>query len=162
MTLAAFLLALAAFVGTIMILADPTHRFASWARGKTGSEIDAEARLLIEKTPGAALGKGCSFVGFIALSFLFTYFIDPVAVLYALTHQAGNQVVAYAMLAIIGLAWFNFAKQFLVKKPEVKLQGNEEELPLPSVELQWTRRIVFSLPTLYLWYLFATVMGWVS
>lgn len=174
-TFGTFLLAVAAFIGTLMLITDPTQKFIKWARGKKKSEIEAEAKSWVdEHNTSDVIGKGCGFIFFILLSLLYVFVVEPLAVLSALVNKIGYQPVAYVMLAIVALSWLQFTRVFTSRKSRqpkrtvITQDGNrvegtvietDEEIKLPNPTWAFVRRVFFSLPTLYLWYLFMVVIG---
>lgn len=173
-TFGTFLLAVAAFIGTLMLITNPTRKFTEWARGKKKSELEAEAKSYVEEHDASDIvGKGCGFIFFILLSFLYTFVVEPLAVLSALVNKIGYQPVAYVMLAIVALSWLKFARAFtnkksnkpkgiVVTKDGKRVEGTietDEEIKLPNPAWLFVQQVFFSLPTLYLWYLLLVVIG---
>lgn len=171
-----YLLAVAVFIGTVILLASPIPKLEKWMRGKKKSEIKAEIEAWYDKTDaGEILFKGCGFVLYFSLSIFYAFVVEPLAVIVALINKIGYQPLAYAMLVIVALSWQQIARGILSnkKKPTAKavvttaggeqIEGEVVEL---SEEIQlghpaWIgfKRIFFSLPTFYLWYLFLVVIG---
>jgi hypothetical protein len=177
----AFLLAVAAFIGTVMLITDPTQKMMKWMRGKRKGEVEAEAKAWVEEQEaGKVIGKGCGFLFFILLALLYTYVVEPVAVISALVNKIGYQPVAYVMLAIVAVSWVSSARAFMKGKSstETQVEGvvvteagqqvkgtvieTDEKIELPHPLWLRARRVFFALPTLYLWYLFLVAIGVLS
>ena len=175
-TFGTFLLAVAGFIGTLMLINDPTQKLMKWARGKKESELKAQAKSWVDEHDASeVVGKGCGFIFFIFLSLLYKFVVMPLAVLSALVNKIGYQPVAYVMLAIVALSWLLSWLQFARTKKSSQPTGvvamqegkrvegvavqTDEEIKLPNPSWTFVRRVFFSLPTLYLWYLFLVVIG---
>lgn len=169
-TFGTFLLAIAAFIGTLMIITSPIQRMMKWARGKKKSELEAEVKSWVaDHDASEVIGKGCGFVFFFFLSIFYAFVVEPLAVISALVNDIGYQPLAYVMLAIVALSWLQFARAFTINKSRIpketsvttdgQLVEAEEEIKLPSPSWVLVRRVLFSLPTLYLWYLLLVVIG---
>jgi len=171
-TFETFLLFIAAFVGTVMFITNPLQKLTKQMRGKKKSEIKADIdQLLMESDKIVEIvAKGC---GFIFLILLYNFIIEPLAVISALVNKIGYQPIAYLMLAIIALGWIQFAyaitknktnkPQFTVvttndQKVEAVIE-TDEEIKIGHPFWLFVKRIFFSLPTLYLWYLFLVLIG---
>jgi hypothetical protein len=116
-TFGTFLLVVAAFIGTLMLITDPIQKLMKWERGKKKSELETEAKSWIdEHDVSDVIGKGCGFIFFILLSLLYTFVIEPLAVLSALVNKIGYQPVAYVMLAIVALSWLRRTRVFTNKE----------------------------------------------
>jgi hypothetical protein len=174
-TLRTFVLLIAAFVGTVMFITDPSQKLINWLRGKKTSELIVEYNRFIENIePVELIAKGCGFVFFILLSYLYTFVIQPLAVISALINKIGYQPIAYAILLIIALDWIQTVRVFTGKKTskpqgiivttegekvEGKVIETDEEIKIGHPAWIFMRRVFLSLPTFYLWYLFLVVIG---
>jgi len=174
-TIGTFFLAFFAFVGTMMLISDPTQKLIGWSRGKTSSQIEEDTKAWFEENGvGKAISLGCGFALFLIVSILYTFVVEPIAVLNAVTHKIGNQPLAYAMLAIVAYSWVKSAwgLKNIKKNPGQKVavitteEGEKIEgivmdtvVDLPDPTILMFRRAFFALPTLYLWYLFLIAIG---
>lgn len=175
-TLGTFLLVVAAFVGTVMLFANPGPKLEKWLRGKKTSELEAEAKAWVDTNDTSEIvAKGCGFIFFVLLSISYTFVVEPLAIIAALVNKIGYQPFAYAMLAIVALSWMQFSRSILSikKKPAAKgtvvtedgkkIEGTvinvDEEIKLNHPAWLSINRVFFSLPTIYLWYLFLVIIG---
>jgi hypothetical protein len=171
-----FLLAVAAIVGTLMVILNPIRRVAIQFDGKPLSAIEAAANDYTEKTPkGQQLSDVTKWGCFIFLALVFNWIIEPVFVLSALSGQIGNQTIAYGVLAVVGTKWMSSIYSIFFKKKKTEkaqaglmtvvtadgrpvegtLVGVDEEIRLGNPIVRNAKIAFFALPTLYLWYLFA-------
>lgn len=167
-----FLLVVAALVGTLMLVLNPFRHLLKKMDGRKGSELQAEVKEYIDKASGEEILKnGCKWGCFVTLSLLFTFVIEPIAVLSAISGQTGNQPLAYVMLAIIAVDWIRFIRTVFFSKNAnqgtegtivttdgTEVQGTvvnlDKEIHLGNPVVLTARTLVSALPTLYLWYLF--------
>ncbi len=174
-TFGTFLLAFFAFIGTMMIINDPSVKLMNWSRGKSRSVIEAESKAWVEKNGvSRMIALGCGYVFYLIVAILYTFVVEPVAIVGAILNQVGNQPLAYVMLAIAGYAWIRSALGF----KKMDLQGGQkktvvttedgdeiegvvinETINIPDANSVMLRRLFFALPTFYLWYLFAIQIG---
>ena len=158
-----FLLFVAAFVGTTKLLGSPIKKLVSWANGKRKKEIDEDVEEWIEeKGTGAALVTGCGFLLYLLVSVFYTFVVEPAFVIAAIINHLGNLYIAYAMLAIVAVSWILSIKS--IKLASQVSVSEKEANPDEIVEINisfWSRiqGLLFSLPTLYLWYVFFVVIG---
>lgn len=165
-----FLLFVTAVVGTLLLIFSPIRRLTKSMEGKTQSEINADLSSWLKSTsPSSFAGKGCFIASSIALSLIYGFVIEPIAVLSAILREIGYQPLAYAMLLVVLVWWFETIKAFTHRKkkePEVEIIDSKGaitkgeivnyEEPFSSgdpIKLK-LRRIFYSLPTVYLWYMF--------
>lgn len=161
-TFNAFLLASAAFVGTLMLIINPTSKLTEWLRGKKPSEIGEQAETWVEDHDlGHIALKGCGFGLFLILSLFYTFVVEPIAALFALINKIGYQPIAYVMLVIVAAAWFQFAWVFTHQKQAKQTSNHDKDevVKMPNQVLLGLWRAIYSLPTLYLWYLFLVGIG---
>ncbi|MDP3994643.1 MAG: hypothetical protein Q8P91_02345 [bacterium] len=174
-TFGTFLLAIAAFIGTVMFFANPAVKLERWMRGKKTSELKTVIEDKLENNPGSAILSGCGFVIFVLINFAYTLVVKPLAVITALVNKIGYLPLAYVMLAIVALSWIKASRAFAFnnKKKTVskgtvmtnlgqKVEGTivevDEEIKLGNPFLNTMNRLFFFLPDLYLWYMFLVVI----
>lgn len=173
-----FLLALAAFIGTVSIFVSPLDRFKKWAKGRKKSELQKEINDKMEEADdGELLGKllvwgaGCCI--YFLLGVIYSFIIEPLVVIFAITNKIGYQPVAFVMLGIVALSWILIIRTFLTsKETETKvtvetgtgeqIKGilvDHDEIDFGNPIWNGLNRIFFNLPTLYMWYLFLVGLG---
>lgn len=170
-----FLLAVAAVVGTLMVILNPIRRVLHQFDGKPLSAVETAANDYSERTPkGQQLADITKWGCFIILALIFNWIIEPIVVLYALTGRIGNQTLAYVILCIVGAKWVSAIYTIFFKKKrsaaaqtglmtvtpsgrqvQSTVIGVDEEVRLGNPIVRNTRLVIYSLPTFYLWYLFA-------
>lgn len=156
-TLSLFLLGVAAVLGTIMIIKNPFNEYTEMARGKTKSELTEALQ-----ASGDGGRKGCTFLVFLVLGLFYGFVVEPIAVLYALSNDIGSRMVGYLVLMIVAFWWIEILrpKSSVEKVKVVKVEGDilewveDEKFIIPARPIMAIRQVIFSLPTLYLWYLF--------
>ena len=167
----AFILFVSATVGTLIVLSSPSTQIVQKFEGKRPSEVKAEFDAYFKEAPGEDIFANVVKWGCIlGVAVAFTYVVEPLAVMLAITNEYGNQAVAYAMLSIVIYAWFSILKSLFFSKKEkvstttvtteegVEVTGevtSDPEIKLGSPLVRNTRRAIYALPTFYLWYLFA-------
>jgi len=166
-----FLLLVAAFIGTVMFFVNPGEKFVKWAEGKKVSEAKAELDDKIENDFGSVVLKGCGAVFFLLISLAYSFVIEPLAIIAALINKVGYMPIAYAMLVIVGLSWIMLARALMrngkTQKSTVITEGGDqvdgildEEMTLGGNPVwRGVKRVFYSLPTWYLWYLFFISIG---
>lgn len=174
-TFGTFLLAIAAFLGTVMFLINPMVKMEKQLRGKKGSEVTEEFKAAWETDPGNVILKGCGCCSFALLALGYTFVVEPLAIIAALVNKIGYQPIAYFMLFIVAISWFQIARAFMNNKKKsattgtVKTEGGQtvsgevvsldEEVKLGNPTWNAIKRLFFFLPDLYLWYMFLVVIG---
>jgi hypothetical protein len=174
-TFETFLLAITAFIGTVMFFLNPLLKAEKWMRGKKVSQLKEEMDEKIDKDPGGAIGVGCGVTFFIFMQVLYTFIAEPFAVIAAVVNKIGYQPLAYAMLAVVALSWivsvYRFSKRNTKtgvrgtvetdegKKVDGKIVEVDKELELGNPVWNWVQRIFFFTPDLYLWYMFLVIIG---
>jgi len=175
-TLGTFLLAVAAFLGTVMFLINPLTKMEKQLRGRRRSEISEELKTAWETDPSNMVIKGCGYCSFVLLALGYTFVVEPLAVVSALINKIGYQPVAYFMLFIVAISWFRFAHSLINNKKKspptsgtIITSGGEtvtgevvnldEEVKFGNPTWNTIRRLFFFLPDLYLWYMFLVVIG---
>lgn len=170
-----FLLAIAAFVGTVLFFVNPAVKMEKWARGKKTSDLKAAVNDKLENDPGTTILQGCGFLIFVLIGLSYTFVVEPIAVITALINKIGYLPLAYAMLVIVGLSWIKLARPFMSNNKKTapkgtvitergqKVEGTvievDEELKLGNPFLNMISRLFYFLPDLYLWYMFFVVIG---
>jgi hypothetical protein len=166
-----FLLVVAAIAGTLLLILNPTRRLIKLMDGKKSSELQVQFKEYLDNAPAEqVVASGCKWGCFISLSLLFTFVVEPIVILSAISEQVGNQPIAYVMLFIVAVAWIQSIYSIFFKKKttgqggtivttdgrEVQgtIVGVDEEIHLGNPYVRTIRTAVYSLPTLYLWYLF--------
>ncbi len=172
-----FLFVVVALVGTLAFFADPIGKLMSMMDGKTVNQLTKETEAWLEGVSlESIVGKGCGFVLFLLLSASYTLIVEPLAVIYAIVNKVGYQPLAYAMGCVVVLEWIVSAliirkrqkadkakKATVVTKDGERVEGTVEvdldaEIKLPHQFIYTVRRVFFSLPTFYLWYLFVVLV----
>ncbi len=172
-----FLLALFAFVGTIMVIFDPSPKLFKWIQGKKDSELKEEIELALDSDRSLVWRKGCGLVSFLVVNLSYAFVIEPLYVLSALSAKVGNQPIAYVTLLIIGISWVRLVRNFTKKEKKqgnvlvITSEGKKVEGAIIEVDKEnqlgnpvWfhTRRFFFALPEVYLWYLLLVAIHVVS
>lgn len=172
-TFGAFLLVIAALIGTAMFFTDPLHKLQNQLRGKRQSEVEAEMQEMFDTESDEGFQRGCTIIVALLVALLYTFLIEPIAVISALINNVGYQPVAYAMLAIVAIGWFVFIRAFtkgfskknskavIVDGEGKRIEGTieiDEEFNVGNPTVVALRRIFFALPTFYLWYLFYAIV----
>jgi hypothetical protein len=159
-TLGLFLLAVAAFVGALMIVIDPTPKMQRWMRGRTVESFKGDLRDLVDAQDAQDIGFYLFvLLIFLPIALLYTLIVEPIYICYALVNNIGYQPLAYAMLGITLISWIDFARAFFSKQPKKDLEGIEDQkIDLPNPVWAFVKRFFFALPTLYLTYLFIVMV----
>lgn len=175
LTLVSFLLAVAAFIGTVMFFVNPFSKLQKQMKGKKTSEVKKEFKQKIEDEPAEMLTKGLGCCLFAIMGLSYTFVIEPLAILAALINKIGYQPLAYAMLLIVAVSWIQFAMTILRNGNKPKVSGTvktsegkeftgdvvnlDEEVSFGNPVWNATKRLFFFLPDLYLWYILLVVIG---
>ncbi|OGD79552.1 hypothetical protein A2368_02325 [Candidatus Collierbacteria bacterium RIFOXYB1_FULL_49_13] len=117
----AFMLGVFAIVDTLLVLRTGSIRKAM--DGKTESQVHAAAKRAFEENDLARLAQGVGGGCVVLLALIFTYMIEPIAALTALTGDLGNQAFAGLALAITVVAGASFvfdSRKRLKKLAETK------------------------------------------
>jgi hypothetical protein len=183
-----FLALVFATIGTMMLIADPAQKMTKWANGKTESQLKQESEAYIKQNSVAGLfGQGCYWVFFYLVALCFTFIIEPIAIISALSGKIGFQPLAWACLIIEAISWVVVIRGLRAvakataeanKKKEEKVQETgidildptgtvvisngqvvDKEIKFPNPVWMFTRKVFFSIPTFFLWYLFAVGIG---
>ncbi len=164
-----FLLLAFAFIGTLLLIFNPLRALAAAMEGKNSAQIKQDMEDWLAKNKGKVVGKGCSVLFNYLLALVYGFIIEPVAALIAIIREIGNQPLAYAMLAILFWTWIEFVLAFKKKKPQptkitaitpdgTRIEGEIEKIDEPftigNPFIINTKRVIYALPTMYLWYLF--------
>lgn len=156
-SIGAFLLLFFAFFATVMFFVNPAGKLEKWMVGRKLNDLRVEVKDKMENRPIELLSSTCGLLFLFFYISFYEFVVDPLAVIIALTGKIGNQAIAYVVLAIIGIAWFNRVRALLRSKKKV---DPEEEIKIPGNRVvRFLERLFFSLPELYLWYLFFVVIG---
>lgn len=128
-TFGVFLLAVLAFVGTILVFNNPLTKIYNSVLGDRKEMSQTEFQKGVEKlgekwSEEGNRAEGCSFLLFLLLSLLYSFIIEPIYVIHALVNNIGYQPIGYAMLGIIAISWIIFVKE--IKKMN-KIKRKEEE-----------------------------------
>ncbi len=175
-TFGTYLLVFAALIGTLLFIYNPGIALEKWAKGKKSSDLGNTLEKNIEENPLGVVGTGCLWLFHTLLGLLYSFAVEPIAIIAALINKLGFLPIAYAMLAIVAINWVYSVKIFSgafkgAKKPQgavvtkdgKKVEGTvvevDEELKIGNPVWNWVKRIFFFLPDLYLWYLFFVVIG---
>ncbi|HJY98887.1 MAG TPA: hypothetical protein VJ227_04185 [Patescibacteria group bacterium] len=158
-----FLLAVVAFIGTVLFLTNPFYEAEKWVRGKGMGDVDKEVKHKIKEKPGKTF---LSCAGLVVTSFI-VMFLDfvavPLAVITALVNKIGDQQIAYGVLAIVGLKVIRLVRTAINHNKNVALAEaaikQNEEIKLGNPVWKWIKRFFLFLPILYLWYLFLILIG---
>jgi len=171
-----FLLVVAAFVGTVLFFVNPAIKMEKWMRGKKSSELKAEIDEKLENETGSVIIQGCGLLVFVLIGLLYSFIVEPFAVIYAMINKIGYPPIAYAMLVIVGLSWVKVARALFASNNKKsapkgtvmtergqKVEGTvievDEEIKLGNPFLNAVGRLFYFLPDLYLWYMFLVVIG---
>ena len=173
---ATFCLLFSAMLGTYLVLNDPSVALLDSFRGKSRQEVSEDIRSFRNNTTKLALTVlGCKYIAYYIAYFVFAMFIEPLAIITALSRNMGSRELAYAMGIIVIIFWlyYFFAERFKKKLTKgnttvVVIQGrtvqgdliNDQEMPrIPSRAAIFLLRVFFALPRFYLWYLSGIALG---
>ncbi len=183
-----FLALACAAIGTAMLITDPSQKMIKWMRGKTESQLKRESEQYIKQNSLSGLfGQGCTWVMFYLVALSFTFIIEPIGIISALAGKIGFQPLAWTCLVIEAIAWVVTIRGFQTtakataeakKKKEEQIQETgievldpdgtvvitngqivDKEIKLPNPAWMLARKAFFSVPTFFLWYLFAVGIG---
>lgn len=168
-----FLLVFAAFVGTVLFVANPLRKVNKSINGKKVSELSKKLDDKIENEPVNTLLQGCGITILMFINLLYCIFIEPVFVITALIKDIGYQPIGLAMLVIIGINWISMITVLVKSKKKngakvavettngEKVEGILIEDPEVKVKVTFwghLKKFFFFLPDLYLWYIFLVVI----
>lgn len=174
LTIGTFLLLVSAIVGTFMIFKNPLADLVNHYNGRLQSEVSREIEYSIKEQPTSVVfAKGCKYALYILVGLFYGLVVEPMAVIFALVNDVGNPYIAYGMGVIVATYWI---RTFLPKKKKddskalvVTEDGRQiigqvvkkDEVIKISTTGYMLQRIIYALPTLYLWYLFFHLMGFI-
>lgn len=136
-----FLSLVFAFLGTTMILFDPAQKLVNWSRGKKESDLKKSTEeYMKQKSCLGLLGQGCSLTGFYLLALAFTFVIEPIAIISALTGKIGYQPFAWLCLGIEAIAWIITIRSFrkmskTLAESAAKAAKKEDSQPETGIEI---------------------------
>ena len=168
-----FLLALAAFLGTVMFFVNPFIRLRKYIQGKKQIQVVEELKTAWLNDPVNLVLQGFGCCIFSILSIVYIFVIEPLAVITAIVNKIGFQPIAYLILLIVAYKWWGYVRSYKNGKPTASVTVKTEEVETvtgetagPDEEVNfgnpaWNniKRIFYFLPVLYLWYLLLVVLG---
>lgn len=157
-TILTFMLFCIAAIGTLDVIYDPLPKLRNQLRGKKKIEAKAELEAIFNPDGDEGIERGCALIGTLLVGFVYLFLIEPVAIIYALVNNIGSQPVAYFMLAIVAVGWFNFFTAFEKQSKSPTILDNDEEFNVGNPIMVTLRRFFFAMPIFYLWYLFFAVI----
>lgn len=136
-----------ALAGSFFAVFSPSRR---WSVRKASMSPEAIKEYEQEKNE-LGLSHGCAVSLAGAWEIVQLYLIEPVYVIWAILVHVQPLGLAYGALAIIVVRTLLLLAAFAVPFPQTSAS--------PSSVMYWLGVVVWSLPTLYLWFLFGVVIG---
>lgn len=173
-TFQAFILLVLAFWGTVMLFLNPLQIGFGWLNGKSQKDLVDDDGAPREDISSAKVLGGCGVLAvFVVLSMMYQFIFQPFTVILALTNSIGNQQLGYFMLGIVTFSWIKYIVAFASIKKQSALKASSDGAPVEAELIspvsdkpfvlkqsgaQFLKRVFYSLPTLYMWYLFLVVI----
>lgn len=185
-TIVAFLLTITAVVSTVLIVWSPFDRLTKQLEGKKSSDFEKKIdEAKSEDVVAAILKYGCGYGCVFVIALLLGWVFEPIFVFGGLVNHMGNALFGYIALAVILINWFRsgwslFSAKNKPKSPEQiawevtekaleKTQPGYKAKPYKSdepIKVNWFEiyfwKVVCAIPTAYLWYLLAIMVGLVA
>lgn len=148
LALQAFVLLVWAFIGLSLAMFSPSRRFYMRAVGLS----DDEATELLGQKDEAGLSWGCRLFPGLILEIVQLVLVEPGYTLWAIFAHMQPTWLAYGVLSLVVLHGIDELVLFAIRK-----RGAGVYPPLSW--FSWTKEAVFSLPSLYLWFLLFAMIG---
>ena len=136
-----------ACIGTCLVFCSPGRAMLKEVQGMTREQV----RLLLNQKNASDIPQGCAILPGCLLELVQTFIVEAFYPIHALVAHLGSSTIAKWALVIV---LSNLVHGLI----EHKLKGGTYVYPALDA-FYWFKVVLFALPTLYLWYLFAVLIG---